>query len=86
MATRRLAGRESRLGGARYSLRCGALCRRRRIAGEVRDYLWKNAHLVATVVSGKGRGAKFATISATIAGPIANVPSHRALAVISVKD
>lgn len=50
------------------------------LLAKVRDYLWKNAHLVATVVSGKEEeGAKFRDYF-DHHEPIANVPSHRALA------
>ncbi|WP_249543760.1 hypothetical protein, partial [Escherichia coli] len=50
------------------------------LLAKVRDYLWKNAHLVSTVVSGKEEeGAKFRDYfdhHEPIAQP---VPSHRAL-------
>lgn len=50
------------------------------LLAKVRDYLWKNAHLVATVVSGKEEeGAKFRDYF-DHHEPIATVPSHRALA------
>lgn len=46
----------------------------------MRDYLWKNAHLVATVVSGKEEeGAKFRDYF-DHHEPISTTPSHRALA------
>ncbi|MDE9551569.1 Tex family protein [Xenorhabdus bovienii] len=47
---------------------------------KVREYLWKNAHLVAKVVEGKEEeGAKFSDYF-DHHEPIATVPSHRALA------
>ena len=50
------------------------------LLAKVRDYLWKNAHLVATVVSGKEEeGAKFRDYF-DHHEPISTVPSHRALA------
>ncbi|MCW2479283.1 Tex family protein [Candidatus Symbiopectobacterium sp. NZEC135] len=50
------------------------------LLAKVRDYLWKNAHLVARVVEGKeDEGAKFRDYFAH-QEPIASVPSHRALA------
>ncbi len=50
------------------------------LLAKVRDYLWKNAHLVSTVVSGKEEeGAKFRDYF-DHHEPIATVPSHRALA------
>ena len=50
------------------------------LLGKVREYLWKNAHLVARVVEGKeDEGAKFRDYFAH-QEPIASVPSHRALA------
>ncbi len=50
------------------------------LLAKVRDYLWKNAHLVSTVFSGKEEeGAKFRDYF-DHHEPIATVPSHRALA------
>lgn len=50
------------------------------LLAKVRDYLWKKAYLVSTVVSGKEEeGAKFRDYF-DHHEPIANVPSHRALA------
>lgn len=50
------------------------------LLAKVREYLWKNAHLVARVVEGKeNEGAKFRDYF-THQEPIASVPSHRALA------
>lgn len=50
------------------------------LLAKVRDYLWKNAYLVARVVEGKeDEGAKFRDYFAH-QEPIASVPSHRALA------
>lgn len=47
---------------------------------KVRDYLWKNAHLAAKVVAGKEEeGAKFRDYF-DHHEPIAQIPSHRALA------
>lgn len=50
------------------------------LLAKVRQYLWKNAHLVAKVIEGKeAEGAKFSDYF-DHHEPIANVPSHRALA------
>ncbi|MBG3129121.1 RNA-binding transcriptional accessory protein [Proteus mirabilis] len=50
------------------------------LLAKVRQYLWKNAHLVAKVIDGKeAEGAKFSDYF-DHHEPIANVPSHRALA------
>ncbi len=50
------------------------------LLAKVRDYLWKNAHLVSTVVSGKEEeGAKFRDYF-DHHEPLSTVPSHRALA------
>ena len=50
------------------------------LLAKVRNYLWKNAHLVSKVVEGKEEeGAKFRDYF-DHHEPIANVPSHRALA------
>ena len=50
------------------------------LLAKVRQYLWKNAHLVSKVVEGKeAEGAKFSDYFDSHE-PIANVPSHRALA------
>ncbi|MEZ2685350.1 Tex family protein [Proteus vulgaris] len=50
------------------------------LLAKVRQYLWKNAHLVSKVVEGKEvEGAKFSDYFDSHE-PIANVPSHRALA------
>ncbi|MCV5735842.1 RNA-binding transcriptional accessory protein, partial [Escherichia coli] len=50
------------------------------LLAKVRDYLWKTAHLVSTVFSGKEEeGAKFRDYF-DHHEPIATVPSHRALA------
>lgn len=50
------------------------------LLAKVRQYLWKNAHLVSKVVEGKEvEGAKFSDYF-DHHEPIANVPSHRALA------
>ncbi|QDX28691.1 Tex family protein [Dickeya poaceiphila] len=50
------------------------------LLGKVRDYLWKNAHLVSRVVEGKEEeGAKFRDYF-DHHEPLSQVPSHRALA------
>ncbi len=50
------------------------------LLGQLRDYLWHNAHLSSTVVEGKaGQGVKYADYF-EYAEPIRKVPSHRALA------
>ncbi|MBF4211594.1 RNA-binding transcriptional accessory protein, partial [Pseudomonas donghuensis] len=50
------------------------------LLAKVRDYLWKNAHIVSTVVSGKEEeGAKFRDYF-DHHEPISTAPSHRALA------
>ncbi|MCW2488312.1 RNA-binding transcriptional accessory protein [Candidatus Symbiopectobacterium sp. NZEC127] len=67
------------LDGARYIL-MERFAEDAALLAKVRDYLWKNAHLVARVVEGKeDEGAKFRDYFAH-QEPIANVPSHRALA------
>ncbi|MEX8981449.1 Tex-like N-terminal domain-containing protein, partial [Salmonella enterica] len=74
-----VADTKAALDGARYIL-MERFAEDAALLAKVRDYLWKNAHLVATVVSGKEEeGAKFRDYF-DHHEPIANVPSHRALA------
>ncbi|MBZ7446128.1 RNA-binding transcriptional accessory protein [Klebsiella michiganensis] len=74
-----VADTKAALDGARYIL-MERFAEDAGLLAKVRDYLWKNAHLVATVVSGKEEeGAKFRDYF-DHHEPIATVPSHRALA------
>ncbi|KER04238.1 RNA-binding transcriptional accessory protein [Photorhabdus temperata] len=67
------------LDGARYIL-MERFAEDAALLAKVRDYLWKNAHLVAKVATGKEEeGAKFRDYF-DYHEPIAQVPSHRALA------
>lgn len=67
------------LDGARYIL-MERFAEDAALLAKVRNYLWKNAHLVAKVVEGKEEeGAKFRDYF-DHHEPIAQVPSHRALA------
>ncbi|GAA3576532.1 Tex family protein [Gibbsiella greigii] len=67
------------LDGARYIL-MERFAEDATLLAKVRDYLWKNAHLVAKVVEGKEEeGAKFRDYF-DHHEPISQVPSHRALA------
>lgn len=67
------------LDGARYIL-MERFAEDATLLAKVRDYLWKNAHLVSKVVEGKEEeGAKFRDYF-DHHEPIAQVPSHRALA------
>lgn len=67
------------LDGARYIL-MERFAEDAALLAKVRDYLWRNAHLTAAVVSGKEEeGAKFRDYFAHHE-PLAQVPSHRALA------
>ncbi|WP_127957690.1 Tex family protein [Serratia microhaemolytica] len=67
------------LDGARYIL-MERFAEDAALLAKVRDYLWKNAHLVSSVVAGKEEeGAKFRDYF-NHQEPIAQVPSHRALA------
>ncbi|AWK15174.1 Tex family protein [Candidatus Fukatsuia symbiotica] len=67
------------LEGARYIL-MERFAQDARLLAKVREYLWKNAHLVAKVIAGKEQeGAKFRDYF-DHHEPIAGVPSHRALA------
>lgn len=74
-----VADTKAALDGARYIL-MERFAEDAALLAKVRDYLWKNAHLVSTVVPGKEEeGAKFRDYFAHHE-PIATVPSHRALA------
>ncbi|CAI0966197.1 Tex family protein [Serratia ficaria] len=67
------------LDGARYIL-MERFAEDAALLAKVRNYLWKNAHLVSKVVEGKEQeGAKFRDYF-DHHEPIAQVPSHRALA------
>lgn len=67
------------LDGARYIL-MERFAEDAALLAKVRDYLWKNAHLVSKVVEGKeDEGAKFRDYF-DHHEPISQVPSHRALA------
>ncbi|WP_315708662.1 Tex family protein [Brenneria uluponensis] len=67
------------LDGARYIL-MERFAEDAALLAKVRNYLWKNAHLVSGVVAGKEEaGAKFRDYFSHHE-PIAQVPSHRALA------
>ncbi|MCT8343761.1 RNA-binding transcriptional accessory protein [Photorhabdus kleinii] len=74
-----VADTKAALDGARYIL-MERFAEDAALLAKVRDYLWKNAHLVAKVVVGKEEeGAKFRDYF-DHHEPIAQVPSHRALA------
>ena len=74
-----VADTKAALDGARYIL-MERFAEDAALLAKVRDYLWKNAHLVSTVVSGKEEeGAKFRDYF-DHHEPISTVPSHRALA------
>ncbi|MBS9438952.1 RNA-binding transcriptional accessory protein [Photorhabdus noenieputensis] len=74
-----VADTKAALDGARYIL-MERFAEDAALLAKVRDYLWKNAHLVAKVVTGKEEeGAKFRDYF-DHHEPIAQVPSHRALA------
>ncbi|MFW8520114.1 Tex family protein [Klebsiella pneumoniae] len=78
-ADKGVADSKAALDGARYIL-MERFAEDAALLAKVRDYLWKNAHLVSTVVSGKEEeGAKFRDYF-DHHEPIAAVPSHRALA------
>ncbi|ATO35097.1 Tex family protein [Dickeya dianthicola] len=67
------------LDGARYIL-MERFAEDAALLAKVRDYLWKNAHLVSRVVEGKEEdGAKFRDYF-DHREPLSQVPSHRALA------
>ncbi|GDX07143.1 Tex family protein [Buttiauxella sp. A111] len=78
-ADKGVADTKAALDGARYIL-MERFAEDAALLAKVRNYLWKNAHLVANVVSGKEEeGAKFRDYF-DHHEPIATVPSHRALA------
>ena len=78
-----VADTKAALDGARYIL-MERFAEDAALLAKVRDYLWKNAHLVSTVVSGKEEeGAKFRDYF-DHHEPISTVPSHRALAMFRV--
>ncbi|MDR0217549.1 MAG: RNA-binding transcriptional accessory protein [Enterobacteriaceae bacterium] len=78
-ADKGIADTKSALDGARYIL-MERFAEDASLLVKVREYLWKNAHLVAKVVEGKAEeGAKFSDYF-DHHEPIASVPSHRALA------
>lgn len=67
------------LDGARYIL-MERFAEDAALLAKIRHYLWKNAHLTASVITGKEEeGAKFRDYFAHHE-PLAQVPSHRALA------
>ncbi|MGM3173391.1 Tex family protein [Dickeya lacustris] len=74
-----IADSKAALDGARYIL-MERFAEEAALLAKVRDYLWKNAHLVSRVVEGKeDEGAKFRDYF-DHHEPLAQVPSHRALA------
>ncbi|MBJ7222984.1 MULTISPECIES: Tex family protein [unclassified Brenneria] len=74
-----VADAKAALDGARYIL-MERFAEDAALLAKVRHYLWKNAHLVSRVVEGKEeQGAKFRDYF-DHHEPIAQVPSHRALA------
>ncbi|MGT3228304.1 Tex family protein [Yersinia enterocolitica] len=78
-ADKGVADTKAALDGARYIL-MERFAEDATLLAKVRQYLWKNAHLVAKVVEGKEQeGAKFRDYF-DHHEPIAQVPSHRALA------
>lgn len=78
-ADKSVADTKAALDGARYIL-MERFSEDAALLAKVRNYLWKNAHLVSKVVEGKEEeGAKFRDYF-DHHEPIANVPSHRALA------
>jgi uncharacterized protein len=78
-AEKGVADVKAALDGARYIL-MERFAEDATLLAKVRDYLWKNAHLVSKVVEGKQEeGAKFRDYF-DHHEPIAQVPSHRALA------
>ncbi|MDC6108848.1 Tex family protein [Serratia rubidaea] len=78
-ADKGVADVKAALDGARYIL-MERFAEDAALLAKVRNYLWKNAHLVAKVVEGKEEeGAKFRDYF-DHHEPIAQVPSHRALA------
>ena len=78
-ADKSVADTKAALDGARYIL-MERFAEDAALLAKVRNYLWKNAHLVANVVAGKEEeGAKFRDYF-DHHEPIATAPSHRALA------
>ncbi|HGE8449520.1 TPA: Tex family protein [Serratia marcescens] len=78
-ADKGVADVKAALDGARYIL-MERFAEDASLLAKVRDYLWKNAHLVSKVVEGKEEeGAKFRDYF-DYHEPISQVPSHRALA------
>ncbi|MDN5679735.1 MAG: RNA-binding transcriptional accessory protein [Ewingella sp.] len=78
-AEKGVADTKAALDGARYIL-MERFAEDASLLAKVRDYLWKNAHLVSRVVDGKEQeGAKFSDYF-DHHEPISKVPSHRALA------
>ncbi len=78
-ADKGVADTKAALDGARYIL-MERFAEDAALLAKVRNYLWKNAHLVAKVVAGKEEeGAKFRDYF-DHHEPIATAPSHRALA------
>ncbi|MEQ6969910.1 Tex family protein [Pectobacterium polaris] len=78
-AEKGVADVKAALDGARYIL-MERFAEDATLLAKVRNYLWKNAHLVSCVVEGKEEeGAKFRDYF-DHHEPIAQVPSHRALA------
>lgn len=78
-ADKGVADTKAALDGARYIL-MERFSEDAALLAKVRNYLWKNAHLVSKVVEGKEEeGAKFRDYF-NHHEPIVNVPSHRALA------
>ncbi|MDQ7769612.1 RNA-binding transcriptional accessory protein [Serratia nevei] len=78
-ADKGVADVKAALDGARYIL-MERFAEDASLLAKVRDYLWKNAHLVSKVVEGKEEeGAKFRDYFDHLE-PISQVPSHRALA------
>ncbi|SFD24626.1 Tex family protein [Pragia fontium] len=74
-----VADTKAALDGARYIL-MERFSEDAALLSKVRDYLWKNAYLTSRVIEGKEEeGAKFRDYFAH-QEPIANTPSHRALA------
>ncbi|MGL4858570.1 MAG: Tex family protein, partial [Enterobacteriaceae bacterium] len=74
-----VADTKAALDGARYIL-MERFAEDAALLAKIRDYLWKNAHLVARVAPDKEQeGAKFLDYFAH-QEPLAQVPSHRALA------
>ncbi|WP_033569391.1 Tex family protein [Dickeya undicola] len=78
-ADKGVADVKAALDGARYIL-MERFAEDAALLAKVRDYLWKNAHLVSRVVEGKeADGAKFRDYF-DHHEPLSQVPSHRALA------